>query len=308
MVVSTGFAVVRPHSLNAKYCSWALREYGFVEEIVACSTGVSYPAINAAQIGDFSLPLPPLAEQHAIAAFLDRETVRIDKLVEKNRLLIERLAEYRTAMIARAVTGGLDPSAPSSAQASSGSATSRSIGRCVDSSTLLGFALARALSVRTFRNSGNIPSLWQRHSRIHVFIHPLWRAPFDRKARRLVWRRQLCVWSLLGFRTRNCCRLREWCDANWLTYTLDFLALNRLSQSAAQPGLAVDKVGAVPSPLPPLTNSVPSPTTLTEKQSTSTRSHPELRPQSSASRSTEPRSSPRRLPARSTSENREQVP
>ena len=42
--------------------------------------------------------------------FLDRETARIDKLVEKNRLLIERLAEYRTAMIARAVTRGLDPS------------------------------------------------------------------------------------------------------------------------------------------------------------------------------------------------------
>ena len=57
------------------------------------------------------LPLPNREDQKSIASFLDRETARIDKLVEKNRLLIERLAEYRTAMITRAVTRGLDPSA-----------------------------------------------------------------------------------------------------------------------------------------------------------------------------------------------------
>ena len=111
MVVSTGFAVIRPHGLDPGYCSWALREPGFVEDLVACSTGVRYPAINPSKLGEFEFPLPPLAEQRAIAAFLDRETTRIDKLVEKNRLLIERLAEYRTALITRAVTRGLDPSA-----------------------------------------------------------------------------------------------------------------------------------------------------------------------------------------------------
>ena len=53
------------------------------------------------------LPLPPLDEQRAIAAFLDRETERIDALVAKMRLLIERLQEYRTALITRTVTRGL---------------------------------------------------------------------------------------------------------------------------------------------------------------------------------------------------------
>ena len=47
----------------------------------------------------------------AIAAFLDHETAKIDTLVAKKRLLLERLAEYRTALITRTVTKGLPPEA-----------------------------------------------------------------------------------------------------------------------------------------------------------------------------------------------------
>ena len=54
------------------------------------------------------LPRPPIDEQRAIGAFLDRETERIDSLVAKMRLLIERLGEYRTALITAAVTGKID--------------------------------------------------------------------------------------------------------------------------------------------------------------------------------------------------------
>jgi type I restriction enzyme S subunit len=57
-------------------------------------------------------PLPPLDEQRGIAAFLDRETARIDALIAKKRRLIELLKEKRQAVISRAVTKGLDPTAP----------------------------------------------------------------------------------------------------------------------------------------------------------------------------------------------------
>ncbi len=57
-------------------------------------------------------PLPSDAEQRAIAAFLDRETARIDALVAKKERLIELLQEKRTALITRAVTKGLDPNVP----------------------------------------------------------------------------------------------------------------------------------------------------------------------------------------------------
>ena len=55
---------------------------------------------------------PEILEQRAIAAFLDRETAKIDALVAKKERLIELLQEKRTALISDAVTKGLDPDAP----------------------------------------------------------------------------------------------------------------------------------------------------------------------------------------------------
>ena len=51
---------------------------------------------------------PRAIEQRAIAAFLDRETARIDALVAKVRDAIDRLKEFRTALISAAVTGKID--------------------------------------------------------------------------------------------------------------------------------------------------------------------------------------------------------
>ena len=67
--------------------------------------------LNGTILGEVITPVPPLDEQRAIAAFLDRETERIDALVAKKRLLIERMEEYRTALITRTVTRGLPPEA-----------------------------------------------------------------------------------------------------------------------------------------------------------------------------------------------------
>ena len=111
LIVSTGFAVIRPWNIDAGYLSYALRESGFVETVVARSVGVSYPGINASDVGTIPITLPPAAEQRAIADFLDHETARIDVLVDKNRGLIERLKEKRAALISRTVTRGLPPDA-----------------------------------------------------------------------------------------------------------------------------------------------------------------------------------------------------
>ena len=61
---------------------------------------------------DWRQPVPDLTEQQSIADFLDRETAKIDALVEKKEQLIELLQEKRTALITHAVTEGLDPDDP----------------------------------------------------------------------------------------------------------------------------------------------------------------------------------------------------
>ncbi len=63
-------------------------------------------------VRNFRHPFPPSEEQRAIAAFLNRETARIDALMEKKQRQIELLQEKRAALISHAVTKGLNPTAP----------------------------------------------------------------------------------------------------------------------------------------------------------------------------------------------------
>ncbi len=58
------------------------------------------------------LLVPPFPEQKAISSFLDRETGKIDKLIEKQEQMIKLLKEKRQAVISHAVTKGLNPDVP----------------------------------------------------------------------------------------------------------------------------------------------------------------------------------------------------
>ena len=94
LVVSTGFVVLRVKTeADPRFMYRLVQSNPFVEAIVAASTGVSYPAINPSTLGDISVPLPDLPTQKAIAEFLDRETARIDQLIEKKQRMVEVLGE-----------------------------------------------------------------------------------------------------------------------------------------------------------------------------------------------------------------------
>ncbi len=83
LVASTGFAVLSPSDgLDAEYLGWLMQSDPVIEEIVARSVGVSYPAINAVEIGEIRVPCPPQAAQCAIAGYLDTETARIGRMVQ----------------------------------------------------------------------------------------------------------------------------------------------------------------------------------------------------------------------------------
>jgi type I restriction enzyme S subunit len=82
LVFSTGFAVLEASkSVDPEYLYYACRSDQFVDEVVARSAGVSYPAINPSEIGQIPIPVPPLEVQRRIADFLDDQTTRIDHII-----------------------------------------------------------------------------------------------------------------------------------------------------------------------------------------------------------------------------------
>lgn len=105
LVVSTGFATLTPTDVDERFLYWWLRSTPFIEEIVARSVGVSYPAVNGSDVEDVALAAPGTTEQSAIARFLDSETTKIDALISEQIHFDALLAERRQAAVFDAVTG-----------------------------------------------------------------------------------------------------------------------------------------------------------------------------------------------------------
>ena len=105
--------LLRPDGgLDGRFLLRALRADPVLEQLHNAARGVTRYGLSLSGIRDLEIPLPPPEEQRAIAADLDRETARIDALIAAKRELVARLGEKRQALVARAVTRGLDPDAP----------------------------------------------------------------------------------------------------------------------------------------------------------------------------------------------------
>lgn len=70
------------------------------------------PALSLGGLNNFVLPIPPLAEQEAIAAWLDEKCGEIDAAIAKVDREIELIDELKQSEISRVVTRGLNPDAP----------------------------------------------------------------------------------------------------------------------------------------------------------------------------------------------------
>lgn len=68
--------------------------------------------LNVDKISSTTILLPPLAEQHLIATFLDKKCSEIDSLIDLQEQMIEELKAYKQSVITEAVTKGLNPNVP----------------------------------------------------------------------------------------------------------------------------------------------------------------------------------------------------
>jgi type I restriction enzyme S subunit len=91
----------------------------------AFSTGTTRSRMNLSMTSQRAIAVPPVPEQRAIANFLDREAAKIDRMVAKVEAAIERLQEYRTALITAAVTGKIDVRPPALGDRASTAADAR---------------------------------------------------------------------------------------------------------------------------------------------------------------------------------------
>jgi type I restriction enzyme S subunit len=96
-VVSTGFAVLTPQSIDPGYLSFVVQSQQFISQVAAGSVGVSYPAINASDLVRIQVAVPDNQEQRQIADYPDHETAEVDAFISDLELLMDITRERQTA-------------------------------------------------------------------------------------------------------------------------------------------------------------------------------------------------------------------
>jgi len=98
----------RQEVMRGGYLFWALNSKPVREQMSNAANGVTRYGLTLGGMKDVRVPLPDLSTQRRIADFLDRETEKLDQIVEKVLSSINRLREFRAALVTAAVTGQID--------------------------------------------------------------------------------------------------------------------------------------------------------------------------------------------------------
>lgn len=89
--------------VSSRFVVWSLQSQHAIDYWETSIGGATFRALNLGPLANTPIRLPSLIEQVAIADYLDRETARIDTLIQEQQRLIELLRERRSALISHAV-------------------------------------------------------------------------------------------------------------------------------------------------------------------------------------------------------------
>jgi type I restriction enzyme S subunit len=104
--INTTLYSVDTYSNNVRFLWYMM--HNFVDIFLLNSKKSAVPGVDRNDIHPELTVVPPIEEQTQIVDHLDKETARIDRMVELNQQTIDKLKEYRTALITAAVTGKID--------------------------------------------------------------------------------------------------------------------------------------------------------------------------------------------------------
>lgn len=111
-MITSAYEVVRPnHKILDQYFSNFWFQYVFTNRYYKMYSKNIRFTIGSDMFKVISTPIPPMDQQRKIAGFLNKKTAEIDSLIEIENQQIEKLKEYKQAVITEAVTKGLDKNA-----------------------------------------------------------------------------------------------------------------------------------------------------------------------------------------------------
>lgn len=99
---------VTPSAVRAEFLAWFFLSRPGLEQMWLASTRAAQPHLNAEELGQVGLPLPPSVEQAAIAGYITSRLGQLDLLSDRIATQLALLSEYREALITAAVTGEID--------------------------------------------------------------------------------------------------------------------------------------------------------------------------------------------------------
>ncbi len=255
---SSELFVIRPKTVNRKFLFYYFQSSAFKQEGEASMTGAGgLKRVSPDLLRQHHLPCPDNETQGLIAGYLDRETARIDALVAEKEKMLVLLEEKRAALISRAVTRGLDPTAP---LRPSGLDWLGDIPAHWETKKLKHVASLKSgetITADSISDTGDYPVYGGNGFRgftseyTHVGDYVL----IGRQgalcgninyASGQFWASEHAVVATI--------KLDD--DVFWLGELLRFMNLNQHSQSAAQPGISVELVENLKIPVPPVTEQV----------------------------------------------------
>ncbi|WP_205713113.1 restriction endonuclease subunit S [Escherichia sp. E2748] len=216
------------------------------------ATGMGIPHVNGEELKNIHISIPSIAEQKNIACFLEFETTKIYNLIEKQQQLIELLKEKHQAVISHAVTKGLNPDVP---MKDSGVKWLGEVPKHWHICKLKWFADLKSgyfITSNSIEPEGNYP-VYGGNGLRGYYSH------FTHNGEYVLIGRQGALCGNINYAIG-----KFWASEHavvvtpneravtiWLGELLRIMNLNQYSVSAAQPGLAVERITDLYIPIPP---------------------------------------------------------
>lgn len=100
---------INKNVFDNKYFYYQIINVAFYDSLQLDATGTTFQSIKQNKLKKSTLVMPSLFEQQKISTYLDDKCTKINRIIERQQKIIDKLKEYKQSIITEAVTNGLNP-------------------------------------------------------------------------------------------------------------------------------------------------------------------------------------------------------